>query len=393
MGLTANGELSVTWSYQSGGTSNDEAYGFAVDPSTKDMVLAGYTEGSVHGNTLTGYKDWVALKLDKDGALLWTFQFGEASSYSTVNAVAIDGSSNVVLVGTHQGSLLGVSAGERDIAVVMLNSAGVQQWSYQTGSTLWDAAQCVAIDSSGNVIVGGWGRGAISGHTFQGGACDSVLLKLDSAGSEQWVLQTTLSTSGDDYIRGVTTDSSDNIYVTGDVGAAFDGNTHYGGRDVFVLKTNSAGTFQWSYQTGTTSTDAGKSIQLNLDGDVIVGGTTYGSLPGNTNAGTGIDSFILKLSAAGSEQWLIQIGTATDTGETLQGLTVHPSSGNFAIYGTHTGDFNGDTNAGGNDWWAVEYDTSGSLQWSYQYGTSSGGEHSGVVLMMRMVIWCWPEMP
>lgn len=209
MGLTANGELSVTWSYQSGGTSNDEAYGFAVDPSTKDMVLAGYTEGSVHGNTLTGYKDWVALKLDKDGALLWTFQFGEASSYSTVNAVAIDGSSNVVLVGTHQGSLLGVSAGERDIAVVMLNSAGVQQWSYQTGSTLWDAAQCVAIDSSGNVIVGGWGRGAISGHTFQGGTTDSVLLKLDSAGSEQWVLQTTLSTSGDDYIRGVTTDSSE----------------------------------------------------------------------------------------------------------------------------------------------------------------------------------------
>ena len=134
------------------------------------------------------------------------------------------------------------------------------------------------------------------------------------------------------------------------------------------------GTFQWSYQTGTTSTDAGKSIQLNLDGDVIVGGTTYGSLPGNTNAGTGIDSFILKLSAAGSEQWLIQIGTATDTGETLQGLMVHPSFGNFAIYGTHTGDFNGDTNAGGNDWWAVEYDTSGSLQWSYQYGTSSGGE-------------------
>ena len=173
------------------------------------MVLAGYTEGSVHGNTLTGYKDWVALKLDKDGALLWTFQFGEASSYSTVNAVAIGGSSNVVLVGTHQGSLLGVSAVERDIAVVMLNSAGVQQWSYQTGSTLWDAAQCVAIDSSGNVIVGGWGRGAISGHTFQGGTTDSVLLKLDSAGSEQWVLQTTLSTSGDDYIRGVTTDSSE----------------------------------------------------------------------------------------------------------------------------------------------------------------------------------------
>eukprot|EP00435_Cladocopium_sp_Y103_P000185 s5793_g1.t1 len=51
--------------------------------------------------------------------------------------------------------------------------------------------------------------GAISGQTFQGDMDDSVLVKLDSAGSEQWVLQTTLGTSGRDYIQGLTTDSSE----------------------------------------------------------------------------------------------------------------------------------------------------------------------------------------
>ena len=133
------------------------------------------------------------------------------------------------------------------------------------------------------------------------------------------------------------------------------------------------GTFQWSYQIGTSTTDVGRGIKINLDGDVIVGGTTYGSLPGNTNVGSGQDGFILKLNSAGSQQWLIQIGTSTDSAEVISGLTIHPSSGNFAVFGSTTGDF-GATAAGSNDYWAAEYDTSGSLQWSYQYGTASGGE-------------------
>ena len=153
------GQVSVLWSYQSGSTAGDRGNGLAVDGSTKDVVVAGSTEGNVHGETRVGYRDWVAVKLDASGVLQWTYTFGEALSYSQVNDVAIDGSSNVVLVGTHKGSLLGTAIGDEDMAVVMLNSAGVVQWSFMQGSTSKDSATCVAFDTSGNIIVGGWARG------------------------------------------------------------------------------------------------------------------------------------------------------------------------------------------------------------------------------------------
>jgi len=40
---------------------------------------------------------------------------------------------------------------------------------------------------------------------------------------------------------GVTTDSSDNIYVTGYTGGGLDGNTSSGQEDIFLVKYNSSG--------------------------------------------------------------------------------------------------------------------------------------------------------
>ena len=42
----------------------------------------------------------------------------------------------------------------------------------------------------------------------------------------------------------VTTDSSDNVYVTGYTGGGLDGNTHSGENDIFLVKYNSSGTKQ-----------------------------------------------------------------------------------------------------------------------------------------------------
>ena len=206
--LPVNGQLSVVWSYQSGSSATDQGWGLAVDPSTKDVVLAGYAEGAVNGQTFIGSRNWVAVKLNSAGVLQWTYQTGEGGSFSQIYDAAIDSSSNVLLVGKHKGSLFGSAVGEDDIAVVKLNSAGTQQWSFMTGSTGHDTATCVAIDSSGNVIVGGWTRGTISGHTHQGAISDGVLLKLNSAGAQQWLHATDLGTSGADSINSCTVDSS-----------------------------------------------------------------------------------------------------------------------------------------------------------------------------------------
>ena len=120
----------------------------------------------------------------------------------------MDSGNNLIAAGNHQGSFFGTAIGNKDIVVIQLNSAGVLQWAFQFGSTSQDQANCVTIDSSGNIIVGGYVRGTITGHTFQGGEDDAVLIKLDSGGSQVWVLSETLSTSGKEWVSGVATDSS-----------------------------------------------------------------------------------------------------------------------------------------------------------------------------------------
>jgi len=60
--------------------------------------------------------------------------------------------------------------------------------------------------------------------------------------TKQWTKQ--LGTSSDDIGRGVTTDPSGNIYMTGFTKGGLDGNTNSGGKDIFLVKYNSDGVKQ-----------------------------------------------------------------------------------------------------------------------------------------------------
>ena len=64
-----------------------------------------------------------------------------------------------------------------------------------------------------------------------------------------------LGTSSSETTRGVATDSSANVYVTGYTEGGLDGNTSAGSADIFVLKYNSSGTKQWTNQIGTAGND------------------------------------------------------------------------------------------------------------------------------------------
>ena len=65
-----------------------------------------------------------------------------------------------------------------------------------------------------------------------------------------------------------------------------------------VVKYNSSGTKQWSYQYGTSSDDFGEGIVVDSAGNLYVTGRTSGNFYGNVNAGNS-DVFLMKLNSSG----------------------------------------------------------------------------------------------
>ena len=114
-------------------------------------------------------------------------------------------------------------------------------WTKQLGTSSDDWGNDVTTDSSGNIYVTGDTLGGLDGNTNSGFE-DIFIIKYNSSGSKQWTKQ--LGTSKDDRGFGVTTDSSDNIYVSGSTSGELDGNTHFGDRDIFLVKYSSSGTKQ-----------------------------------------------------------------------------------------------------------------------------------------------------
>jgi len=146
--------------------------------------------------------------------------------------------------------------------------------------------------------VTGFTRGGLGGNTYSDSS-DIFLVKYNSSGTKQWTKQ--LGTSSVEWGNGVTTDSSGNLYVTGYTWGGLDGNTSSGDSDIFLVKYNSSGTKQWTKQLGTSSVDKGRGVTTDSSDNIYVTGGTDGDLDGNTNSGS-VDIFLVKYNSDGVKQ-------------------------------------------------------------------------------------------
>jgi len=297
----------ITWSgsHQLGTSGSDLANGVATD-SSGNVYVTGKTKGGLDGCKSAGVEDLFVVKYNSSGTKQWTNQLG-SSSRDSANDVATDSSGNIYVTGTTYWELDGnTSAGKADLFVVKYNSSGTWQWTKQNGTDRYDEARGVATDSSGNVYVTGYTEGGLDGNTSAGNA-DLFVVKYNSSGSKQWTNQ--LGTSSTDTANGVATDSSGNVYVAGGTYGGLDGNTGSGVNDLFVVKYNSSGTKQWTKQLGTSSNDRAHGVATDSSGNVYVTGYTAGGLDGNTIAGF-FDLFVVKYNSSGTKQWTNQLGSS-----------------------------------------------------------------------------------
>jgi hypothetical protein len=180
-------------------------------------------------------------------------------------------------------------------------------------------------------------------------------------------------TSDNDAARAIAVDESGNVYVVGDTYGALSG-TNAGDADAFIRKYNASGTEQWTQQFGTDMTDGANAIAVDMSGNAYVVGNTGGALSG-TSAG-GADAFIRKYDSSGTEQWTRQFGTSSD--DWAHAIAVD-ASGNAYVAGTTYGVL-GATNAGFDDAFIRKYDSNGTEQWTQQFGSTGYDNAYGIAL-------------
>ena len=257
--------VGIRWVRQFGAVTSvdDFALGVAIDASAE--YVAGYTFGTLPGQTTAGLEDAFLQKHDTDGNVTWTRQFGTIQGDAAV-AVVVD-ASGVYVAGRTFGTLPGqIGAGGWDAFLQKYDTNGNVQWTSQFGSPSEERTTAIATGASG-VYVAGWTMGTLPGQTRIGGQ-DAFVLKYDTNGNIQWTRQ--FGTVANEDSSGMAVDAS-GVYVAGETCGTMPGETAVGGCDAYIRKYDVNGGLMWTRQLGSPQEDRAAAMAVDASGVYIVG--------------------------------------------------------------------------------------------------------------------------
>ena len=209
------------------------------------------------------------------------------------------------------------------------------------------------------------------------GGNDFIARWYDLNGTTGWTAQ--LGSSADDAAYGLALDGSENVYVAGSTMGTFDGGTFAGSTDIALTKYNSSGTKQWSLEYGTVNGDIAYAVAADSAGNSYLTGFTRGGLDGNSLMGI-YDIFLSKVSSSGTLQWTKQFGYASGIGFAGRGVAVD-SAGNIIMVGYADKPFDGNSIVGTSDSIVIyKCDSAGNKIWSKQISSASIEEAYGVAV-------------
>ncbi|MDP4267080.1 MAG: SBBP repeat-containing protein [Bacteroidota bacterium] len=214
---------------------------------------------------------------------LWTKSAG-GKGYDESKSIAIDSRGNIYITGHFQdtatfGNFTLISKGKNDIFLAKYSPEGKYLWVSSAGGSGVDEGYNITIDSKDNIYITGY----FASPTIlfdkiklkNSGKWDIFIAKYSSDGKCIWAK----SAGGNnyDYGRSITTDSENNIYLTGiyNSGTAIFGDiklTNSGESDIFLTKYSSDGKCLWAKSVGGNKCDVGKGIISDSKGNVYLTG-------------------------------------------------------------------------------------------------------------------------
>lgn len=247
------------------GTTNTYDYWFeGANGPSGDFYLGGQIGGNANSDTLLA-------RYNSAGTLQWSRRVtSSGSNYDSIYGLVVDSSENIYCYGRSY------SAGGARPYMWAYNSSGTILAQYVLNTTTVNAQIAAAHPDGSIIIIGGTNSGA-------------WIAKVSTSGVIAWQKYVGYVYILPTSFRGVTCDTSGNIYATGDGG--------------LTCKFDTSGTLLWSR--------------------VFVGGSRYawyctvdssGNLyvTGEQDAARPNDSFIMKYDTSGNQVWGRQISHSTD---------------------------------------------------------------------------------
>ena len=345
--LNSTGAVTAAQSFGGINSASDAGRDLARDSAGNTYVVGSFqgdvTLGSSTLKSVDGKVDIFIGKLDSAGKWLWARSAGgKGEDYGI--GIALDGSSNVYIAGHFRTLSAGESAtfgasklqsnGDTDTFVAKLDRDGNWLWAKAAGGSGADNGQDLDLDGSGNAYLAGYFHSPdakFGSHSLKTrGGDDAFVAMIDSAGTWKWARQA--GSTGADYCHGVTVDSAGNAHVTGGAynGALFGSKTLHGkgSRDLFVAKIDKTGKWIWVTSGGGSSSDVGQSVAVDSAGKIAVSGSmgsSSGTFGATSLAGLGGSDIVVGMLDR-SGKWLWAKGAGGSEEDFAYGVAMDSSS-------------------------------------------------------------------
>jgi hypothetical protein len=353
-------------------------------------------------------------KLDANGNFVWAKKIG-GISLESATAIVVKNNKDIYITGYIASNtdfdpgpnVFNVTVNNYYTAFLLkLDTGGNFQWvktisgmpigNYYRGAGI----SSLVFDNTGNILIGGSFNGiadfdpgvGVSNLTASVGYRDAFIAKWDSLGNFIWAKN--FGNSELEYISSLDVDNSNNVYASGnykgmidmDPSSAVYNLDSIGGSDVFILKLDALGNFNWAKSIGGKSTDYSSHIELDSQGKIYLSGRFNDSadfdpsLSYNYLQSKGYsDVFISKFDNAGALIWVKSFGEMGY--DDIQGMKLDKLSSNIYLTGQFQDSaiFNSNPSLnlysiGGYSAYLVIIDSASNFIWAKNFdGTGSSG--------------------
>ena len=249
------------------------------------LAIATQTDGKILvGGFFTKYKGVTEnriIRLNTDGTKDTTFNTG-AGFNNTVRAISLEADGKILVVGNFT-SYDGVAENR----IIRLNTDGTKDYSFNAGTGFDNPAYAIAIQADGKILVGG-------NFTSYDGVAENRIIRLNTDGTNDSSFIT--GAGFDDSVQAIIVQADGKILVGGNF------TSYNGGNENYIIRLNTDGTKDYSFNAGTGFNSTVYTITTQTDTKIVVGGN-YTSYNG------GSENYIIRLNTDGTKDSSFNTGT------------------------------------------------------------------------------------